>query len=157
MNGKEKILDQLKNNHRRKWTRMKPRFGPGMSSPSEARRNRVNDKSAPSRISLWYSVAIIVEEINWKRTKHYLLSYYLVPAPPRPPLTLQRHNTQNLKQIFPEKEYINRPQTHECGNLDWGRAISFLGIHNWDFRCSTAIPYLSLFSLCVRNRPTEHK
>jgi hypothetical protein len=36
MNGKEKILDQLKNKHGRKWTRKKPRFGPRMSSPSEA-------------------------------------------------------------------------------------------------------------------------
>jgi hypothetical protein len=31
-----KILDQLKNNHRSKLTRIKPHFGPGMSSPSEA-------------------------------------------------------------------------------------------------------------------------
>jgi hypothetical protein len=33
-------------------------------------------------------------------------------------------------------EYINRSQTHECRNCDWVRAISFLGIHKWDFRCS---------------------
>ncbi len=33
-------------------------------------------------------------------------------------------------------EYINRSQTHECGNWDWGGAIPFLGIHNLDFRCS---------------------
>ncbi len=33
-------------------------------------------------------------------------------------------------------EYINRLPTHECGNWDWGRAISFLGIHKWDFRYS---------------------
>ncbi len=33
-------------------------------------------------------------------------------------------------------EYINRSQTHESGNLGWGRAISRRGIHNWDFRCS---------------------
>ena len=26
-------------------------------------------------------------------------------------------------------EYINRSQTHECGNWDWGRAIPFLEIH----------------------------
>ena len=39
----EKILDQLKNNHRRKLTRAKPCSGPGMRSPSEVRRNRVND------------------------------------------------------------------------------------------------------------------
>jgi hypothetical protein len=28
-------------------------------------------------------------------------------------------------------EYINRSQTHECGNWDWGWAI-----HEWDFLCS---------------------
>ncbi len=33
-------------------------------------------------------------------------------------------------------EYIKRSQTHEWGNWDWGRAISFLGIHKWDFLCS---------------------
>ncbi len=33
-------------------------------------------------------------------------------------------------------EYINRSQTQECGNLDWGRAIPRKGIHKWDFRRS---------------------
>jgi hypothetical protein len=33
-------------------------------------------------------------------------------------------------------EYINRSQTHECGNWDWGRAIPRKGIHKWDFCCS---------------------
>jgi hypothetical protein len=33
-------------------------------------------------------------------------------------------------------EYINRSQTHECGNWDWGRAIHRKGIHIWDYRCS---------------------
>jgi hypothetical protein len=33
-------------------------------------------------------------------------------------------------------EYINRSQTHKCGNWDWGCTIPFLWIHNWDFRCS---------------------
>ncbi len=32
--------------------------------------------------------------------------------------------------------YINRSQTHECGNWGWGRAIPRKGIHKWDFRCS---------------------
>ena len=35
-------------------------------------------------------------------------------------------------------EYINRSQTHECGNWDWGRAIPFLGIPKWDFLCSVS-------------------
>ncbi len=89
--------------------------------------------------------------------------------------TLQRHNTENFKQIFPEKELlrlspnfhihvyvnnlyiptiglpillqenmwtnpknicINRSQTHWSANWDWGRAVPFLGVHKWDFRCS---------------------
>jgi hypothetical protein len=33
-------------------------------------------------------------------------------------------------------EYINLPQTHECGSWYWGRAIPFLGIYKWDFGCS---------------------
>ncbi len=33
-------------------------------------------------------------------------------------------------------DYINRSQTHECGNWGWGRAIPRKGIHKWDFRCS---------------------
>ncbi len=33
-------------------------------------------------------------------------------------------------------EYINRSQTHEWGNWDWGRAIPRKGIHKWDFCCS---------------------
>ncbi len=32
--------------------------------------------------------------------------------------------------------YVNRSQTHECGNWGWGRAIPRKGIHRWDFRCS---------------------
>jgi len=36
----------------------------------------------------------------------------------------------------PRNIHINRSQTHECGNWNWGRAIPFLGIHKWDFRCS---------------------
>ena len=33
-------------------------------------------------------------------------------------------------------KYINRSQTHECGNWAWGPANPFLGLHKWDFRCS---------------------
>ncbi len=36
----------------------------------------------------------------------------------------------------PGTVYVNGSQTHECGNWDGGRTIPFLGIHNWDFRCS---------------------
>ncbi len=30
-------------------------------------------------------------------------------------------------------EYINRSQTHECRNWEWGRTIPFPGIHKLDF------------------------
>ncbi len=33
-------------------------------------------------------------------------------------------------------ENINRPQTHDCGNWDWGCAFPRKGIHKWDFHCS---------------------
>ncbi len=33
-------------------------------------------------------------------------------------------------------EYINGSQTHECGDLDWGRAIPRKGIQKWNFPCS---------------------
>ena len=36
-------------------------------------------------------------------------------------------------------EYINRSQTHKCGNWDWGRAIPIKGIHNWEFPCSVSL------------------
>ncbi len=32
-------------------------------------------------------------------------------------------------------KYINRSKTHDCENWDRGRAIPFLGIHKWDYRC----------------------
>jgi hypothetical protein len=38
--------------------------------------------------------------------------------------------------------YINRSQTHECGNWGWGRAIPRKGIHKWDFRCSVGQGHL---------------
>ncbi len=31
------------------------------------------------------------------------------------------------------REYIDRPQTHGCGNWDWGRAIPFLDMHKSKF------------------------
>jgi hypothetical protein len=43
------------------------------------------------------------------------------------------------KYVGRSEEYINRSQTHECGNWDWGRAVPFLGIHQWDFRCNTRV------------------
>jgi hypothetical protein len=59
-------------------------------------------------------------------------------------------------------EYINRSQTYECGNLDWGRAIPRKGIHKWDFPCSAMPPRQpvlhppSLISL-VHILPTDRK
>jgi hypothetical protein len=41
------------------------------------------------------------------------------------------------------REYINRSQTHEGGNWDWGRAIPRNGIHKWDFTCSAAPSFLT--------------
>ncbi len=109
---------------------------------------------------------------NFKFIKIIKATYVSLPAHCTD--TLQGHNTENSKQIFPEKElcrpqsqfphscvlwaiyifphrfaysatgtcvdwsweYINRSQTHECGNWDWGHATPFLGIRKWDFRYS---------------------
>ncbi len=54
--------------------------------------------------------------------------------------------TGKYRRTDPGSIYINRSQTHECGNWDWGHAIPFLGTHKWNFRCSA----LLLFSLVKR-------
>ncbi len=38
-------------------------------------------------------------------------------------------------------EDINRSQTHECGNWDWGRAIPRKRIYKWYFRCSVWVKF----------------
>ncbi len=38
-------------------------------------------------------------------------------------------------------EYINRSQTHECGNWGWGRAIPRKGIYKRNCRCSVVVPF----------------
>jgi hypothetical protein len=43
------------------------------------------------------------------------------------------------KYVHRSWEYINRSQTHKCGNWDWGRTIPRKGIHKWDFPCSVGI------------------
>ncbi len=42
----------------------------------------------------------------------------------------------------PGNIYVNRYQTHECGNWDCGREIPYLGAHQRDFRCS--VKYLHI-------------
>ncbi len=46
---------------------------------------------------------------------------------------------------------INRSlQTHDCGNWDWGRAISFLGIHKSKFLCSVGLNVFLQWRLRVK-------
>jgi hypothetical protein len=40
------------------------------------------------------------------------------------------------KEVDRSWEYINRSQIYKCRNWEWGRAVSFLGIHKSDFLCS---------------------
>ena len=40
------------------------------------------------------------------------------------------------KSVDRSWEYINRSQTHECGNWGWGRAIPRKGIYKWNCRCN---------------------
>ncbi len=48
-------------------------------------------------------------------------------------------------------EYINRSQTHECGNWDWCRAIPRKGINKWDFRCSAVCRMLFMIVVIFLN------
>ncbi len=52
--------------------------------------------------------------------------------------------------------YINHSQAHECGNWDWGRAIPFLEIDKWYFRCSVPVypsPEAKLYNTSIRVDP----
>ncbi len=40
------------------------------------------------------------------------------------------------KYVYWSWDYINRSQTYECWNWDWGRAIPRKGIYKWDSPCS---------------------
>ncbi len=42
------------------------------------------------------------------------------------------------KYVNWSSEYINRSETHECGNWGWGRAIPRKGIYKRNCRCSVA-------------------
>ncbi len=42
-------------------------------------------------------------------------------------------------------EYIQRAQTYEFGNWDWGRAIPFQGTNKWDSCCSACAVCSRLF------------
>ncbi len=45
------------------------------------------------------------------------------------------------KYVDQSREYINRSQTHECGNWNWGRAIPRKGINKCNFRYSCGQVY----------------
>ncbi len=49
------------------------------------------------------------------------------------------------KYVDQSWDYINRSQTHQCGNLGWGRPIPRKGIHKWDFHCS--VPYTHMMKV----------
>jgi hypothetical protein len=53
---------------------------------------------------------------------------------------------QQNGQVDRSWEYINRSQTHECGNFDWGRAIPFLWILVW------ILDIASLHCVCKNQR-----
>ncbi len=143
--------------------------------------------TASWRMSTWswrrmeqrYCTALIICNNKYESVKYCLSRHFIIELEYR---TLQRTNTEKLKQIFPEKEwrghspnfhihvsvsdlsiptiylpiplqeicgvvdpsweYINRSQTYECGNWDWGRAIPRKGIHKRNFRCSVEDPHI---------------
>ncbi len=59
------------------------------------------------------------------------------------------------KYVDQSWEYINRSQTHECGNWDWGGAIPRKGIHKWNFPCSASTAQREAFwhyTCCLRHQ-----
>ncbi len=57
---------------------------------------------------------------------------------------LKIRNKYSQKNRSWEYMYINRSQTHACGNWNWGRSIRFLGIFGSNVRkCVFAVYYIS--------------
>ncbi len=54
-------------------------------------------------------------------------------------------------------EYINRSQTHECGNWGWGRAIPRKGIYKRNCRCSVGYLITRIPSLVCRGDKSSFK
>ncbi len=87
---------------------------------------------------------------NTENSKQYITRKGIAwPQSPFPPSGVCE---QFFKNIFPQSVclfccrkicgpilgiYKSLTDANECGNWDWDRAIPFLGIHKWDFRCSS--------------------
>ncbi len=78
-----------------------------------------------SKTELWWSVSHFLHSYNCERFIYFQSAYSAAG-----------------KYVDRSWEYINRSQTHECENWDWGRAMPRNGIHKCDFPCSayTHIP-----------------
>ncbi len=66
--------------------------------------------------------------------------------------------SQNRSTYFPADgswEYINRSQTHECGNWDWGRSIPFLGISVSNFRYCVFAVRVETENYLMKSPPSE--
>ncbi len=53
-------------------------------------------------------------------------------------------------------EYINRTQIHECRNWEQGPAVSFLGIHESDFRYSVCLMFAAFIHLQWSDLPDRN-
>ncbi len=73
----------------------------------------------------------------------------------------ERNHIQHIVRAYVDRswKYINRSQTHECGNWDWGRAITRKRIHKLDFHCSvmTLCLCISTLSTCCNSRKFIHR
>ncbi len=93
-----------------------------------------------SNISVWFPF------IYFQKWNCYFENKIIMFSFPVPPLIYlserfiyfqdQSANSAAGKYVDRSWEFINRSQTHECGNWDWGRANLRKEIHKWDFRCS---------------------
>ncbi len=59
------------------------------------------------------------------------------------------------KYVDRSREYINRSQTHECGNWGWGRAIPRKGIYKRNCRCSVQQGIISQKLSCINFRKAK--
>ncbi len=80
------------------------------------------------------------ETVISKTELKFLFPSYYTHTSVRDFLNFQDHSAHSAAGKYVDRscDYINRSQTHECGNWDWGPPVPVKGICKWDFPCSVA-------------------
>ncbi len=71
---------------------------------------------------------------------------------PQSPFMFRSAYPAAAKYMDRSSEYINCSKTNEYGYWDQGRAIPFLGIHKWDFRCSVGRCNHKIYAVLVSRK-----